>query len=188
MNKLLDLIVRAMEHNDYVNDDNYEIVRYGLELLVMKAIIYVILLIIGIATKSIFEVVAFMVAYQPLRSYCGGYHAKSRVTCITSSVLMLVSVIVFSKTVSAEYAVIMSIIMMFIGSVTIVLLTPVGTPNKPLDDMEKKVFRKRSLIILAIIWLFAVVMYFIKFNNVMIPVALAVINTAILLIAGKLKQ
>ena len=78
--------------------------------------------------------------------------------------------------------------MMFIGSVTIVLLTPVGTPNKPLDDMEKKVFRKRSLIILAIIWLFAVVMYFIKFNNVMIPVALAVINTAILLIAGKLKQ
>ncbi len=188
MNKLLNLVVDKLRNSGYVNDDNYEIVRYGFELVVMKTIICVAMLIIGLITKSLIELLAFMLAYQPLRSYCGGYHAKSRVACIISSLLMLSMVIFLSKIISNSYIILISLILILVSSMIIFLLSPIDTPTKPFDDIEKSVFGKRSRIILIIVLLVAIAVYILNLHNILFSITLAVSCASTLLIIGKIQN
>lgn len=177
-----------MKKHNYVNDDNYEFVRYGFELLCMKTIIYIVIIIIGIITKSTIEIFAFMFAYQPLRMYCGGYHAQNRLVCIFSSLLMLCFVIFLGKVVPNTYIPILSFTTMLIGGIIIFLTSPVETPTKPLDEIERAVFRKRSFIVLIIIILISMIAYLLKWNIVLLSASLAIESTAFLLLIGKIQK
>lgn len=188
ISSFFDYVVEIMKKHNYVNDDNYEFVRYGFELLCMKTIIYIVIIIIGIITKSIIEILAFMLAYQPLRMYCGGYHAKTRIVCIFSSILMLCFVIFLGKVIPNIYIPILSFITMLIGGIIIFLTAPVETPTKPLDKIESAVFRKRSFIVLIIIIFISIIVYLLKLNNVLLSASLAIASTAFLLLIGKIQK
>lgn len=188
LSKFFDSIVEIMKKHNYVNDDNYEFVRYGFELLCMKTIIYMAIIIIGIITKSIIEILVFMLAYQPLRRYCGGYHAKTRLICVSSSILMLCFLIFLGKIIPNTYIPILSSTIMLIGGIIIFLKSPVETPTKPLDEIERVVFRRRSFIVLIIIVLISIIAYLLKWNIVLLSVSFAIASTAFLLLIGKVQK
>ncbi|MGN0375430.1 MAG: accessory gene regulator ArgB-like protein [Butyrivibrio sp.] len=186
MNKMLDRIVDRLSDSGYVTGENYEIVRYGLELFIMKTLISIAMLIIAFITGSVLEVLAFMCAYQPLRSTCGGYHARTRTACFISSLLMSGTVILMGKVLPAPAFICVSFSLLFIGVVIILILSPVDTPTKPFDDIERIVFRKRSLIITIILVIIFMAFSLLGFRKIQLSVSLAVIYTALLLIPGKL--
>lgn len=188
MNKLLDAILAKMRCGGYVGDDNYDIVRFGLELLIMKTIIVTVSLIIAIITHSLIEVIVFMAAYQPLRSYCGGYHANTRIACIVSSSLMLGAVIILVRILPFQFVQIISLIITMLGVVVIILLSPIDTPTKPFDDIERKVFRRHSLVIMAILLVALAAVFILHWYKVLLPISLAFFCTAILLVIGKIAR
>lgn len=185
MNRLLDFIIAQIRRNDLVDEENYDVVRFGLELLVMKSIISIFIVIIGVLSKSILTVAVFMAAFQPLRSFCGGYHAKLRSVCIISSLMMLVSVIFLSKAASNLPLFIPALILFIISSFVIAVFSPVDTSTKPFDDEEKRVYRKRSLIVLSVIWVFMILIVSFRIELFIVPVSMAVFYSAFLVTAGK---
>lgn len=184
MSKLLNWVMSNLEKNGYVNNENYEIVCYGLELKLMKTIISTGMLLLAVITGSFLEVIVFMAVYQPLRGSCGGYHAKTRISCILFSLGMLSLIICLTKILTDSLLMIVSLIFLFIGSGSIIFLAPVDTASKPFDEKERIVYRKRSFVILAIICCIYIACYLGDYHKIYFPVSYGIFMAGILLIIG----
>lgn len=188
VDRLLDRLVNSMrEHGIVKDDDSYEIVRFGAEILIMKMFFLLITILVGFLTSRLIEIIIFMLAFQPLRMYCGGYHAKTKISCAISSVLMMISVIILSKVVPITILPILSVIAIVISSVIILFFAPLGSTNKPLDEDEKSVYKKRARFILIIILIVAVIAFVVQAYKCLFMLALGLLAVGFLLVLGKIK-
>lgn len=69
----------------------------------------------------------------------------------------------------------------------IVLVSPVADKNKPLDDVEKRVYRRRALLLLAGWSVVTLVLRFLGLNEASNAVVLAIALCGIMALLGKLK-
>lgn len=78
----------------------------------------------------------------------GGCHAKTPLLCYIFSVIMLIIISIGMKYLSVAewvyYAVLSAAILV------VLVLSPVEDQNKPLDETERKVYKKRAAIIAAV--------------------------------------
>ena len=182
MDKLIDSIMEKLLSDGYVREDEAEIVRFGLELNIMKVLISSAMLIAAVIFGSTPAALVFMAVYPPLRSCCGGYHAKTRTACFILSMAAMSSVIAASRLMPARASLYAA--MYAAGLLCIILLAPVESRNKPFDDKERRVFRRRSLIAAAISAAVIAVLFLFKAHRLMTAAAMAVFFTGIMLPAG----
>lgn len=127
-----------------------------------------------------------MAAYIPLRSFAGGYHAKTPLRCYIFSVIMLIVVSIGLKYLSVSewvyYAVLLASVL------GVLVLSPVEDINKPLDEMEHKVYKKRAIIIAAIELAFSILLKLIGLDSLFIAVAYSFATLGFMLVAGKIKN
>ena len=100
MEKVVEGIVSILHKNSIVNDENIDVVRYGIEIVLLKILFFLTILFIGIITNNVVNILIFMLFYKPLRTYAGGYHAKTRIGCYIVSVLMLLLMLISVRFVS----------------------------------------------------------------------------------------
>lgn len=186
MEKLLDAIMNRLLTGGFVNDDNAEIVRFGLELVIMKGFISAAMLAVAAATHSAAEVLVFIAVYAALRGCCGGYHANTRAACLFSSMLILLAVISSVKFIQGRAALFTSMAILCFGAVLVLTFAPVDTPNKPFDAVERAVFRKRAVAVSAASLFLSATLAFCKLYTFSLTVSAAVFFTGILLVAGRL--
>ena len=184
MDKLIDSIMEKLLSDGYVREDEAEIVRFGLELNIMKVLISSTMLIAAVIFGSTPAALVFMAVYPPLRSCCGGYHAKTRTACFILSMAAMSSVIAASRLMPARASLYAAAAMYAAGLLCIILLAPVESRNKPFDDKERRVFRRRSLIAAAISAAVIAVLFLFKAHRLMTAAAMAVFFTGIMLPAG----
>lgn len=141
----------------------------------------------GFLTNSLIEIIVFMLAFQPLRMYCGGYHAKTKISCAFSSVLMMVSIIILSKVVPIGILPILSAVGTLLSSTVILWLAPLGSPNKSLDEDEKSVYKKRSRFVLILILIAAAIAFVAQAYKCLFMLSLGVLAVSFLLVLGKIK-
>ncbi|MCR5599834.1 MAG: accessory gene regulator B family protein [Ruminococcus sp.] len=185
MNQILDKIMSKLISGGFVKSEDTEIVRFGLELTIMKTIISAAMLIVAFALHSAPAVIFFMAVYQPLRSCCGGYHARTRCLCFFSSMMILLSVIAAEKLLTDTLGLISSLFFIISGLVLIFIFAPTDTPTKPFDNIERIVFRKRSLIAAFFSVIAADVFMFFGFCSLLISASMAIFYTGLLLIIGR---
>jgi len=170
----------------YFPNDDLEIMEYGLYVLISKIIFMTTIIITGIFFDELVSVILFTLFYTPIRSFAGGIHAETPSRCYVLSLIMLISVAVFSKYVLLPRYIVYTI--SIISFALIAGFAPVETQNKPLDDIEIKVYGKRTLILsfaeLVIGIVFEVLSFKLVLNNVML--AFVVIN--VMLISGMIKN
>ena len=130
----------------------------------------------------------FMLVYPLMRSCCGGFHARTRTACFLSSMLVLAAVIAASKLIKDRPALFVSIGVFAAGALLIVLLAPVEAPNKPFDDVERVVFRRRSLIVTGAALIFCGALWLAGLYRLMLSAALAVFFTGAFLAVGRLSD
>ncbi|MBR3666456.1 MAG: accessory gene regulator B family protein [Ruminococcus sp.] len=188
MNRLLDLIMEKLLGGGWADEEDAEIVRYGLELNIMKTLISAVMLLAAFLLRSAPAVIVFMLAYPPLRSCCGGFHARTRTACFIYSMLILAAVIAATKLITGRSALYTAIASAAAGAVLVCLLAPVEAPNKPFDDIEKRVFRRRSLIAAAAVIAAGAVMWAFSVYGLMLPAAMALLFTGIFLAVGRLSN
>ena len=133
---------------DIIEDADKELYAYGFNMLLTVSLNIISTIIIGLLFGMVFESIAFLVAYIPLRSYAGGYHARTPLRCYIISLLLIVLILLTLNLIGES--VLALFILSGIGTIICVTMSPVEDANKPLDGIEKQVYRKKAMIILAI--------------------------------------
>lgn len=128
--------------NETMAREDKEIYRYGIQQGMIALLNLGTTVVIGLVFGKLLESILFLAAYIPLRSFAGGYHAKTVVRCYFFSIVMISAVLWVMRYVT--YSGLICGCLTAISSGAIWFLVPVEDRNKPLDDVEKVVYRKRA--------------------------------------------
>lgn len=169
-----------------ISESDIEIYVFGFYQIVMLLLNVVTTLLLGVAFRLIVPCIILNVAYIFIRISAGGYHADTPVKCYIYSTLMVAVLLSVIKWIHIPNAVLASILV--ISGIVILVLAPVETENNPLDEIEKKVYRKRSLIVLNIEILVCILLEIISKKRIVQIVVLGLFAECIMLIAGAVKN
>lgn len=145
--KISDKIAAGLVASGTINAEDREIYKFGLKYIANIFLNAATTLIIGFIFGMVWQSVLFMVSYIPLRSYAGGYHARTPLRCYIFSVIFTACVLLGIKYI--PYDSILLLTMTFVSGAMIFVFAPVGDENKPLDATETMVFKKRARIVLS---------------------------------------
>lgn len=146
--KIAERITENMEDNHIIKHDDRELYVYGFNQGLNILLNLITTLVVGLLFRNILELAIFMATYIPLRSFAGGYHAKTPVRCYIFSIILILAFSLMMKYV--HFTIFICSIMIVVSSSIILFLAPVEDKNKPIDEREQNVYRKKSFIILAV--------------------------------------
>ena len=142
------------------------------------------MLIIGWLLGMVKETIVFMLTYLPLRRMAGGYHARTQLRCYLLGILLTTSVLLTVKWL--PWNVYLCSVLLVVASVIILWLAPVEDSNKPLDEMEKVYYGKKTGMLMAIEVVICVGAFGLKWFDVSKIVISACVSLSIMLILGKI--
>ena len=167
---------------------SYEIYQYAFFLIISGVFFTVEAMLIGIALETFLEVMLFWCIFIAIRLFAGGFHANKEAICeiITTISIVLCALIIKS---SKEHDIkMLLLIMAVLSGVSIILFSPLDSPEKPLSEKEKAKYRRTSWIILLLIAIAIAISIYFKIEIILVPSCLALILESILLLAGRIKQ
>ncbi len=183
MNRIINLMFEFIIENQELGNDDQEIIRYGLELIVIKALFTLSAIIIASNLNSFWECIVFLIAFSIIRTSAGGYHAKTRIQCFVMSMLMIIINISIVKLVTQYIAIYYAMIpLALMSGVVICFLSPVDTDNRPLDADEKIRFKRRTRVILCLELVLVFLLEVLNLRTISTVLLLATVFMAILLI------
>lgn len=162
-----------------------ELYCYGYKLLVLQASNLVVVTVIGLTYSCLMELLLFLIAYIPLRSYAGGYHASGPIRCgLISAALELAVAIVLQLSITAGWLNVL-LLVTALSEIVIYVNVPVAAKNKPLTDSQVISFRKKARSILGVETVIIVIMYLTGLHRILPVIAMCHIFVAALLLIGK---
>lgn len=189
MDAILSRITSFLANNDNFDEERLEVIRYGIEILLLKVLFFIASMLLGVLLQSFWECLLFTLSFSAIRSLAGGYHADTRMKCFIQSMCMLMAVLVILKLIqrnlfSCEIVLCLSVI----AAVIIWLISPIDTENKRLTNEERKILKIKSRSVLIIETVICVSTYLLNYGKVAYSIMLALIATAVLMIIGGLKN
>lgn len=189
MDMFLDKVMDFITHNRKIDDEEAEIVRYGLEMAVLKITFFAAALVVSLLMNSFWQFIIFISLFSILRSYAGGYHAKTRIRCFIQSMLLIIAaVIIINITQKITYIIVPLSVIALAASIIIWRIAPVDSKNKRLDFDEKAIMRRKTRITLIAEIIIGVVSYLLNFKMVSCAVVLSIIASCVLLLAEYFKM
>ncbi len=169
-----------------VKEEDAEVYIYGINQILAYVFNASSSLIIGLIFGVTFEIIIFMATYIPLRSFAGGYHAQTPLRCYIFSVIMLIIVSIGMKHLCLAdwlyYAI------LAVSVFVILALSPVEDKNKPLDEVEHKVYKRRTMLIAAVEVVMCFSLWMMKLHSLFAAVVYSFTVLGFMLIAGKVKN
>lgn len=183
--KIAERLTQQLENENVIIHEKRELYRYGFQNGLILTLNFLTSIIVGIALCEVLNSILLLAAYIPLRSYAGGYHSNTSERCyIVSTLIMIVWICLIKfKLLSTSCCV----IMLVIGSCVCIAFSPVAGESKPLDELECKMYRRKSLIILLfenIVW----IIFNCAIKTVCEVIPIIIFTEAIMLVSGKIKQ
>ena len=179
-------IVNNLVHSGVIKEEDAEIYIYGINQILTSVLNVSSALIIGLIFGVFPEIAVFMAAYITLRSFAGGYHAKTPLSCYVFSVIMLIVVSIGLKYLHLADWVYYAV---FVAATLVVLvLSPVEDRNKPLAEIEQKVYKKRTMNIAAAEVMVCLALKFVGYDNLFVAVVYSFVVLSFMLVAGKVKN
>lgn len=183
--KLSEYITQQLEKGKIIQSDNRELYKYGFQQGLILLLNFATSIVIGVIFGKVLESILLLAAYIPLRSYAGGHHSDSSEKCYVVSTLITVIWMLILKFLILPTS--CWGIILLIGTVVCFVFSPVENLQKPLDEDETRVYRKRALIVLAVeICLWTCLTFIVQTFVQVIP--LSIFTEAMMLIMGKMKN
>ena len=135
--KIADFLLQQKIISPHVKD----IYRYGSELIISFIISVVIVFGIGFLSGKLIECVLFYVVFCVLRTYTGGFHAKSYVACKLTLCIVILCFLYINDILENAHIWYWCALIVF-NCVTIAYLSPIENPNKTLSSEQKVVNKK----------------------------------------------
>ena len=169
--KISEKITNRLIRKNVIEDCNREIYLFGVDQFLMIALNIVTTIVIGLVLGELWQSILFVLMFMVLRSYAGGYHASTPVGCyfLTSSIIAIaLSVLKF-----IEINVLVCVGLLIISGVVILILSPVQSENKPLDNIEFVIYRKKAITVWTVEFMCAVICTVVEFNDILMCILLA---------------
>ncbi len=179
--------VNILINNNIIKKEDAEIYSYGFKEMIFITLNVLTTIFIGLIFNKMFEVILFMVTYIPIRVYAGGYHARTKLRCYIFSVLMLISVCYILKLYLLKSYLSIGILAI-ISSGIILYLAPIEDKNKTLDEIEIKVYKKRTIRNLVIILIVLCTTLIFNKINLSACICISLLCNGIMLILGKINK
>lgn len=177
-------MARAIELG-YVPKDESEEYIYGLDLIMSVIFSDISMIIIGLIMHMVPESVIFLFMYTCIRKYTGGFHCETALTCYISSCTMCVSVLLAMKYFPYNMGIYAGITVALLAMLFV--MSPIEAINKPLEEIEVKVFGRRARFVLCIVLVvFSIVCGF-GLHNIVKAMAISVADVALFAVLGKIK-
>ena len=180
-------IVSWQIKKNLLKDDQRALYLYAYEVLINQIINIIVAVLIAVIMRAPMPVFVFLASYIPLRSYCGGYHARTNGVCTVVSAILILIVCMLEKYIVGTAAHILPIAGFLISGILIFIFAPVPDRNKLLDEEETSRYRSKSrqfwlteVIVGAVFW----------FVNMRVCVVIAIghMLLSIMLVYGVLKN
>lgn len=182
-------ITCVLIHNHIVDQQREEIIAFGISSVMYKVLHLGAMLFIGLLFGRIFDIIVFHLFYQKLRTYAGGHHAKSNTVCFICSCGIAVGTLTFWSLCPMVYKTLCTIIFLSVSIPVIWIMSPVEATNKPLDEAETRVYRKKARIYLLIeLIIIIIILQFSGFQDIALVGTTALFTLSIMLVLGKLKN
>lgn len=149
LKKLAGQIVGRQVRTGSLTKEETEVYTYAYEVLLNQLINIFLSVVIAVCMRDALTVFVFLASYIPLRSYCGGYHAKTHLRCSLLSAGLLVLVCIMMRMPNARMDGVLALSAFLLSGVLIFVYAPVESANKPLDDQERGCYRRRG----RLVWL-----------------------------------
>lgn len=182
---LTEKAVNYLLYKNVIDNDHQEIYRYGLGQIFSTTLNILTTLLLGIIFGEIYQSLIFVFAFMILRTYSGGYHAKTPIRCYFLTTISIAAGLSAMKFILINRFICLGLLIL--SSLIIITLSPIGAANKPLDEIEKIIYKKKTIIVWCIES--CVALLFIVFNTTEIHSSIVLAQTlvSIALISGKVQ-
>ena len=179
-------IVESLIANGAVPSEDRELYEYGIRQGSLMVINLVTVILIGMFLGMVLQSLVFMLAYIPMRTYAGGYHANTQLRCYLLSIPFMMIVLLGIRMIPWNGYVCLCVLLC-IGLV-LYKLAPVENPNRPFREIEFKVFKKRTRIIAVALSCSAILFWIVGIKQIAVSIIMALLMVSVMLILGVLKN
>lgn len=140
-------VSRKFVEKSILGKDSEEICSYGMEIFISTIISVCMVLLISIIFAKPLEGIIYLIFYCSLRTYAGGYHAKSHRSCILTFLGVYAAVTVILNFYIHDLQNVKFFMLIFCNLV-VILFGTVDTIINPFSDAHKKKMHKISIFIM----------------------------------------
>ena len=181
-----DKIVDSLIQVGVVPLEDKALYAYGVRQGIFMVINLMTTIFIGLMVGMVWQSIIFILAYIPIRSYAGGYHASSPLTCYLLSIPFMTAALLGVKWIPWNSHI--CFIALVCSGLIIVFLAPVEDSNKPLDQIEHRAYKRKSCVILIIHISIMILFWLFSMKQTSISIIMADMMAAVMLILGVLKN
>ena len=143
LNKVANKLSTTLLMHKVIVEDNYDVYVYGFELLLSFLFSTSIILIAGIIFGYLLETIAFLIVFVSLRSFTGGYHAKTYAVCSIVTFITFCAVLFLSNLIHITVS--LYLILAIVGGIIMMGLVPIQHPNKKITFKQKRKYKVISI-------------------------------------------
>ena len=159
-----------------------DIYKYGIQQGMIMLLNLTTMIFVGLLFHKLLECILFVMAYIPLRSFAGGYHASTSIRCYFLSIMMICAVL-WVMGLLAFNGPICACLIIISGSI-IMWLVPVEDSNKTLDQLEKVVYRRQAQRITIIEMSISILVILFQWEQMANCLMLVLISMVVMLLFG----
>lgn len=145
------------------------------------------ILLIGAFLGVLIETLVFLTVFAIVREYAGGFHTTDG-KCFVSSVLTAAVYILLIRFVPVEYMLFPALAVMLASDILIFRYAPIASENKPLDEEEVKLYRKKARVFAVVFSAAALVLVLLGLSIYGTAVMYGISLSAVSLVLGVLDR
>lgn len=178
-------LTNLLDRNGIIEKSEYDIYRYGFEMLIYFIVNVSIALAIGAFFDRVIQTIIFLCCYCTIRQFSGGYHARNYTECTLTFVFICILTNLFEMNMDIEKYTYL-LIPIFILSIFIIWkIAPLEHRNNPLSEDEKKRYKKVVTKLTSFIGIILIIsLVFNIFEEYIIYSLFAIVWISILLLIG----
>ena len=174
--------------NGVISEQDREKYDYCYEILLSSVLNIFSVVMIGLVTGFLAQAVCFMLVFASLKNTVGGYHADSHLACFAGTVGTFLLYRFLAFVIPAGTLPAVAALFAVFAGITVFLLAPVGTKNKPLSSRQKSQLKEDSRLFILFLCMLVLFLLLQDINpQWAFSVSSAITAVAASLIAGKIK-
>lgn len=175
--------------NAKLDTEMFEVYKYGVEITISSLLNIFWIIAASVVLSDVISGVVFLAVFILLRSFVGGYHAKTYFLCNALFLLTFLAVYYTNSVgvafVDGELLSMILTILILLGIIPIIAFAPVQ--NKPLSQKQSRICRIMGILVFIIISIVALALHYggIKYGSLMI---ITLISVSVLILIEVLKS
>lgn len=142
-------LTRNFIENNILNEENKDVCVYGLEIGISTLTSIFCVLLVSFFRNELLGGLIYLLFYCSLRTFAGGYHAKTHRSCILTFLFLYIGVMLFSRWSIFSHTGGVSV-MLFTHIAVVFLLKTVDAINNPFSKGGRKKLHRISCFIIVI--------------------------------------